>query len=249
MPLDRSTKPRPTAPALLLACALAPPAAAQLDMLQPPPSLPSLPQPPAIQHALLENPIPLVIGALALGLGAYALASRLGKRRLGVLSGLGAFALGLVAVGVSLAVETNRERVIERTTRLVAAVAAADLPALDRLLDSEVRLVLPGAGAGRTKADIMAWVERSLSPSSPYALQEHRVNEVQAEINRGERTGSTRALVTLTPANQGLPSRFVCMLDWRKDAAGDWLVVDIEPLWLQGWGEITANDLRRNGWR
>ncbi|HZW09622.1 MAG TPA: hypothetical protein VFF69_06945, partial [Phycisphaerales bacterium] len=148
---------------------LSPAATAQLDILQPPPTVPSLPGPPSLQHALLENPIPPVIVAVALALAAYAIASRLGRRRLGLALIAAAGLVGVGAVALSLAVKTDRERIIEHTRSLIAAVAAADTPALDRALDPDAMLAMRGGANGWRKGRILEWVETYLAPSSPYA--------------------------------------------------------------------------------
>jgi hypothetical protein len=175
----------------------------------------------------------------------YAIASRRGKRGVGIRLAAGASLLGLCAIALSLAIKTDRERIEQATVRLVAAVAEADVRTLDVLLADDVRLVLPGAGSGRTKPEITDWVERFLSSSSLYALEDHDVGEVQAETGPARGMGRTRAIVTVTPAAGTPPTRFVCLLTWRRESEETWSVIEIEPLWLQGWGEITANDFSR----
>lgn len=234
-------------------CLLAPAeAAAQLDILQPPPSVPSLPDPPALQHALFENPIPPIIAAIALALAAYAIANRLGRRRLGLLLAAAACVPGLATVALSLAVKTDRERIAQLTRSLVAAVANADADALDQAIADDALLMMRGAGRGWSKDRVIDWVAAYLDPSSLYALEEHRVTELQAEIEPNGQLGRTRASITLTPANAGSTTRFICMITWRKEPPGSaqpWTAVEIEPLWLQGWGEINAADLDRTRWR
>lgn len=242
MPQTHSRLSEPGRLAFLLLPLLASPALAQLDILQPPPSLPSLPEPPAIGHALLENPIPVVILAVALGLAAYAVCARLGRRRTGLIGmgvGLG---LGALVLVVSMAVQTGREQVKARTIELVDAVAGADDAALGRLLSEDVRLFARNASAGEPKGQIISWIDTSLSPGSMYEVESHRIDEVQAEVKPSGQFARTRATVTVTPA-RAPPTRCICMLSWQK-VDGEWVAVEVQPLWLQGWGEVSDKMLR-----
>lgn len=215
----------------------------QIELLTPPPTLPSLADPPALQHALLENPVPPVILMVALGLAAYAIASRLGRPRAGLLgAGLGLL-LGGAAVLTSVLVETTRERLTARTAELVGAVAGADGRALDGLLADDVRMYVRGEGSGWAKGRIVEWVERYLAPGSIYAVGAHRVTETQAEVGTSGRIGRTRATVRVEP-EQGGPTLFLCMLTWQEVSAGEWVVIEIDPLWVQGYGEISGRTLR-----
>jgi hypothetical protein len=229
---------------LPLAAALtAAPALAQLDILQPPPSLPGLPDPPFLSHALFENPIPPVILSIALGLAAYAIATRLNRRRLGVLAAGVGLALGAVVVLIATLVETKRERVQAQTRSLVAAVAKADTTALDRMLAADARLFVTGFQAGWTKDQILAWIEKYLGPGSVYAVADHRTGEIQAEIGPSGRVARTRATVAITPTEGG-PSRFICMVQWQETTPGQWTAIEIDPLWVQGYGVITDTTMR-----
>jgi len=219
------------------------PLLAQLDILQPPPTLPSLPDPPVLQHALLENPIPPVILAVALGLAAYAVAARFNRRRAGLMGAAIGLALGGAVLALSVLVRTDRERVQARTRELVAAVATADTVALDTILADDARLYPKGATMGRDKDEIIAWVERYLAPGGLYAVESHSVREVQAEIRPNGKTARTRATVVITPTD-GSPTRFLCMLAWEESSPGEWRLIEIDPLWLQGWGEISEAAMR-----
>ncbi len=218
-------------------------ARAQLDLFAPPPTLPSLPAPPALQHALFENPIPPVIMAIALGLAAYAIASRLDRRKIGLVAVGGAVVLGGALVALSGAIQTNRERVQTRTRAIVGAIADVDIGAMDRILDPDARLFAIGRGSGWSKDAIMDWVTTNLGSRSIYEVEDHRVGEIQAEIGPSGRIARTRVHVTITPA-QGSPFGLICMMTWQLVDAETWVLIEIEPLWLQGWGEISYKNMR-----
>ena len=223
---------------------LLPPFLAQLDILTPPPSLPSLPDPSMLSHALFENPIPLVILAVALGLAAYALAARLDRRRVGLAAVGVAAVLGVGLVALSRTIQTDRERVQTQTWALVAAVAEADGGVLDRMLSPDARLYARGTSSGWDKGAIINWIETTLGPGGVYEIEAHRVREVQAEIGPSGRIARTRARVTVTPVESS-PLGFVCMMTWHETEAGEWRLIEIEPLWLQGWGEISQQTMRK----
>lgn len=226
---------------------LATPALAQLDILTPPPTLPSLSGPPALQHALFENPIPLVILAVALGLAAYAITSRLDRRKIGLAAVGAAAVLGAALVMLSQAVTTDRERVIAQTRVFVTAVAEADAAELDRVLAPDARLFVTGTGSGWRKGAILNWVETNLGPRSVYEIEGHSIREIQAEIGPSGRIARTRARVVVTPADSS-PMGFICMLTWQQtdveSNAEAWSLIEIEPLWLQGWGDISDRNMR-----
>ncbi|VAX41674.1 hypothetical protein MNBD_PLANCTO03-701 [hydrothermal vent metagenome] len=219
------------------------PVLAQLDILTPPPSLPSLPDPPMLSHALFENPIPLVILVVALGLAAYTIAARLDRRRIGLAAIGVAAVLGVGLVALSRAIETDRERVQAQTRALVAAVAEADGGALDRMLSPDARLYARSTSSGWDKGAIIDWIETTLGPGGVYEVEAHHVREVQAEIGPSGRIARTRARVTVTPVESS-PLGFVCMMTWQETEADEWRLLDIEPLWLQGWGEISQQTMR-----
>lgn len=227
-------------PAVALTAA---PTLAQLDILQPPPNLPGLPDPPFLSHALFENPIPPVILSIALALAAYAIATRLNRRRLGVLAAAIGLSLGAAVVLIATLVETKRERVQAQTRSLVAAVAEGDTTALGRLLTDDARLFFKGSQAGWTKDAILAWVGENLGPGSLYAVADHRTGEVKAEIGPSGRVARTRATVAITPTEGG-PSRFICMIQWQETTPGQWTAIEIDPLWIQGYGVITDATMR-----
>lgn len=241
-PEARARSPLRLVPTLTVLAAAATPSLAQLERLLPPPNLPSLPEPPALRHALLENPIPPVILALALGLAAYAIAARIDRRRLGLVAAGAGLLLGAVALLVSVLVQTKRERVQAQTRDLVAAVAGADTTSLDAILADEARLFVTGAGSGWRKEAVLDWIGTNLAPGTVYEVRDYSVGEVQAEIGPSGELARTRATVTVTPAD-GTPTKFVCMMTWRRTGPGAWSLIEIEPLWLQGWGEISHQNM------
>lgn len=254
MILNRSTLTPPrrlarVAAALALAAPAAP-ALAQLDILQPPPDLPGLADPPLLQHVLLENPVPGAIVAILAALLALWIAARAGRTRLGLLVAAVAMLLGVACVALAALVKTDREVVIARTGEVVAAVAEADAAALDQLLHPDARVFVRGSGSGFDRSWVLGLVRTVLTRPSPYAVEEHRLSDVQAEIGPGGVTARSRATVVVD-SSQWSPTPVICMLTWRRDpdvpGPRGWTVNQIEPLWVQGLGIPDARDMPR--WR
>lgn len=244
----RAPLPRRPLPGTVLAISpiatLATAANAQLDMLQPPPDLPGLDEPPLLQHLLLENPIPVLIGATALALLGYAIASRARRRRLGVTIAGGTAALGLAGFVLATLIQTDREAVELRTKQTVAAVAEADTRTLDTIFDPEVRLYVRGLSVGWDSHRITGFIDRWLVPGSMYHVESHRVGEIQTQLGPGRNTARSRATVLVTPVGDRSPTSVICLMTWREDPARDgpeaWSLIEIQPLWARGVGEIDS---------
>ncbi|MDQ7013136.1 MAG: hypothetical protein Q9O74_04485 [Planctomycetota bacterium] len=238
---------------ILLVCLVflpAPKAAlAQLELFQPPPDLPGLADPPLVQHALFENPVPLVILALLVALAAYAVAARLDRRKVGLGVAGGAILLGAAGVLLAGLVQTDRESVRQRTRETIAAIAEADTRTLDTIFDPGVRLYYNGLNVGWNSGRILSFVETYLLPGRQYQLESHRVRDVQSQIGPGKYTARTRATVVVTPVGTGAPTQVICLMTWRQapDRSGpeSWTLTEIQPLWVQGFGEITSRRLPR----
>ncbi|MFG0260766.1 MAG: hypothetical protein ACF8LK_10505 [Phycisphaerales bacterium JB041] len=217
-------------------------AGAQLDILQPPPDLPELADPPFLHHALFENPVPLVIAAVLVALLAHAVATRADRRRAGLMVSVGALLLGVVGFVVATVVQTDREAVEERTRETVAAVADADTGTLAAIFDPEVRLYYSGSRAGWDRGRILGFVETYLLPRQRYEVESHSISGIQTQLGPGRFTARSRARVSVTPVGDRAPTSVICLMTWRQDpeASGPdaWTLTEIQPLWVQGIGEI-----------
>ncbi|HRQ71889.1 MAG TPA: hypothetical protein PLU35_02550 [Phycisphaerales bacterium] len=222
-----------------LACATVALAAASpaLAILTPPPSLPSLPRPPIVQHLLLESPLPLAIALLTAGaIAAIAFHRRARTKHAGLAAG-GALLATAALLALAALVETPRERVIERTRLLVDAVARADARALDDMLAADCLVTFDRAPGGWEKPETINWIADNLR--GRYTVSQHEVTGVQAQIGPQRGLARTRPSVRVTPDITGRPHGFVCLITWREDPDGAWRALRIEPLWLQGYGDLT----------
>lgn len=195
-------------------------------LIDPSPPKP-LPNPPLIEHYLLENPWPLVV---VLAVGAMIAFTRLraaGKPRHGALWGLILLIAGAGVWTLASWVQTGREAIARSTSALIGAAARADIPSLDALLSENLSLFRPGGGAGLGKTDTLDRVQRDLG--GPYRVREWAVLETQAMTDSAS-SGVTQVRVRVTLEAAGIPNISWWKIDWRRGEDGAWRAVTIEPV-------------------
>lgn len=185
-----------------------------------------LPAGPLWERWLLESPWPTA-GLLALaGLVAFALLNRQGRAGAAVASAVAALALGAGVVVLANVVTTEREALRARSFSIVAAVAGRDQAMVGAMLAPNARLTKwPLALTGRE-----AIVERV---GSVPAIQEWALLEAQASLD-GPAVGRTQIKLRITPDQTRVPNLSWWRLDWQRDAKGQWVVIQIEPLAVHG---------------
>ncbi len=195
----------------------------------PPPDLPAA---PLLDRLLFENPWPLSIALVVLGVGAYLVLNSRGKPgKGGVFALIGLLLAAAVWVASSMVV-TTRERLELLTKELVAAVATADTTQLDRLLAPDIRLYAFFATDGIGKDLILDRVRRDFGASGPYRVKEHAVLENDATLD-GPRVGRVQVKVRVTSENFGFPNLSWWKIDYREEG-GQWRVTGIEPISIGG---------------
>ncbi len=225
--------------------------ASQLERLAPPPNLPGLPGPGPVEKWIFEQPVLAMVFIGVLGATGWWLAKKQAKDTLGHIIAIVA-AVGVLGVFlIAQRVQTPREQLLAATQAFVEAVAADDQDVLDAMLDDHAMLSTTRAFAAMDRQALLSWIDRYLSQDSPYAVAGASTSQLQAAIGTSSLTARSRVTVRVTMAstNADVPSHtvLVCMLSWRKGSASDapWQVTDIEPLWLQDWGEIRSEDMER----
>lgn len=214
---------------------LAPALAATLGQLIGPDTaaVPDLPPPPFYEDWLLVNPLPLAIalGALCVLLGLIFV--QRGKARRGLASALVGIVTGALVLLAGAAVTTPREIMIEHTSRLVQATASGEAEVMRELLHADVVLkpgpvkFIPNLG-GRDRIIGIA------ADRLPRAVDRVVVLETRGGLD-GASVGRTQVrLRTFGPGGQ-LYGHSWWGLDWQE-YEGRWIVVGIEPLWIQGAG-------------
>ncbi|MGH7132198.1 MAG: hypothetical protein ACREJO_09670 [Phycisphaerales bacterium] len=182
-----------------------------------------LPESGGFAHYLFEDPWLPAIGIAILGIAVlYALRSR-GKPRAGVLVALAGVLIAAGIVVLASAVETDRERLILETRRLVEAGFRADAQTADALLAGDVSLTILTRDSKRTKDYLVQQIRSDIAKR--YGVDGYDIRGVRAAID-GPRTGRSQISVT---AKGAYPTPTVWMLTWRQDAtSGQWRVWKIE---------------------
>ncbi len=215
-------------------------AIAQTDVISPPPTLPSLADPPFLSEALLfESPWPLMAVFAAISLLLAVVIAKRGRMGLAALVAADALVVPAVLFAIATSVETDRERVRGASRELVEAVATADASALSDLLSERTHLALSRLPEVRDKAGIVSWVGSAMR--GDYAVEKYTITELQAEQGPESNIAKTRVSVRVVPERTKRNTGFICMLTWGRERDGDedvWRVIRIEPLWVQGYGEL-----------
>ncbi|MEM6333498.1 MAG: hypothetical protein AAF823_09190 [Planctomycetota bacterium] len=186
----------------------------------------------------LENPWPMAVVAVFVGLGVRQACAARGQRvgmRASWLVGLAA-AVGLVLA--ARGVTTPREALMERTRALVMAAggateggaASVDVAALEAMVDADARIVGPG---GEAWAAFHLIARRLPTIVQSQGVEGQEVRGIDAVVDRSEAVSVVRVA---TPLSGGLPTiRTDWRLAWRYDIAeGAWVVEELRLLRVNG---------------
>lgn len=197
----------------------------QAPWAQPPP----LPDPPAIEVWLFEQP--LISAGLALGAGAlvWFVFRAKGKPRQGALAGGGLAALAIVLGVAGSAVETARERVAALSEDLLAAAREGDAAGLDGLLANDLALDVGGRGGDSgDKAFVLEAVGKLKEQAVIDAVR------VRSPVSL-DGPDAARSQVWVRTGGTGFgPSLSWWMVSWRRQPDGQWRAHLIELLLLNG---------------
>lgn len=202
-----------------------------LPLLAAPAQVAPLRPPPALEHYLFEQPIPLALGLIAAGIAARVLLARQGRDRAGRAVGWLGLALGFAAYFAASFIATPRERLQRATRDLVRAGATPEPTALSGLLEPKVSL---GFGELRSSPFVreafVALVERV---HSRLELSDWSIGDLETEI-LAPGVGRTQARVRVEP-RQWYPAVTWWRIDWRKDpSTGEWRAEALTCLLING---------------
>jgi len=197
------------------------------------PSPPPLPQPPALERYLFEQPWMPLAALILVGLVCFfALNHRGQARKGGVVAGVClVFAGGLVALATL--VETPRERARAATDMLIGAVATGDGDTLRRELTPDARVFHARApAAGVSRDDIADFVSRYFAPTGMYRVSDRKIEQFQAAALEGGRVQVLVKVRVTSPAAQ-LPVRAWLRLDFMTDETKSLRCTGIEAVHIQ----------------
>lgn len=192
-------------------------------------SPPQLPAPPEIQRWLFERP--LTAGAVLL---VFALVAMVGGRfqgrpRAGMLVGLGFLAAGALIAILSVAITTDRERILDRSRAVMDAIRAGDTAAAPAYFADTVTAVVAGGSAGLDRewvTDVVALFPDQL------VIESAKVQERRAAID-GDGLGRTQVFVRGGP--KGASANLTWwQFSWRRSPEGDWRIHSMDLLLLNG---------------
>lgn len=200
-----------------------------LDVPDPAP----LPKPPLLSHLLFENPLPVTLVLVVLGLVLYVVLNARARFKQGLIL---AGACVLMAGGVwilAAIVQTDQEKMRQTARDLVDAVTRVDVGTVDRLLTSDARLSgVPMLGE-MGKPAILSAISGNLGPGGGYEVAEHSIQEMQSVID-GPLSGRVQLRVRVEVRQMGYPNVSWWGLGLARGTDGTWKVVGIRALAIRG---------------
>lgn len=199
-----------------------------------PARIPPLPQPGLVERLTLESPMALVLSLAVIGLAGLIIFNNRGRAGTG-LSVLGvAWLLAGAALLVALLVETPRERLMDRTRELVAALAGVDTNALSGMIDEDATVEVRGVRSFEGRDSIIRGAEQYIGSST--RIESHRVPEIQAVIDG---PNAARTQVRVRHSGNSVPPASWWRITWyRVSESEPWVAIEIEPLWITGLGNF-----------
>lgn len=211
-------------------------ALAQIQGLAQPP--PRLPAPPLLEHALLENPLPLAGGLVVLGVVSAYLLNQRGRAGLAAAVGAGLICVAVGVYALAAMIRTDREAVREATVRLVDAVARVDEPAMRLLLAEDVGLFaharlaeVSAPPTGLDREQIIRAVHATIGDQ--YRITEHRAAEVESALT-GPDAAHSQLRVRVVLEGWNVAHNSYWQLRWRREGDGAWRAFSVTPWSMDG---------------
>lgn len=179
------------------------------------------PDPPLIEHYLFEDPLPLAAMLAVAAVVVFLAGGRMGKRKL-QLAALIPLGLAGLTVLAAVLVETDRERILIESRRLVdAATSPFDLVAVEQLTDPAFTMKTPDGKViiadGAKLAEAIKRAERSMTIES---------NTITNHMQRIDSPGEGAVYLAIFSQTRGslgqqaAPTRWI--LRWKKTPDGAW---------------------------
>jgi len=195
-------------------------------------SIAKLPDPPWLEHQLLESPWAAIACLIGFGVILMWVFRRIEKPKWAWPAMGGALVLAVGIYISSESVTTTREMLIEQTKTLVNSAAIGDDKSVATLLGEPLAFTVLGQATNATTARVLAFVRNDLT--TRYKLKEHSVVSTAATVDGGN-VARSQVRVRVVPEAIGYPNSSWWIIHWRK--AGDtglWRVSQIEAQHIQG---------------
>jgi len=193
-----------------------------------------IPDPPLIANLLFEAPLGPVCALLAAGAVGWFLLSRADRGRSALAVAGSALVLAGAVIALAAGVTTDREAAAARTRELVAAVARADVPAVEAMLGDRVTVRFFGTPAPWDRDAVLERVRRYLGGTYRVKEGETAIRALRASGEGDAQPILTQCRVTVVPELTGFPASSWWKLSWRRDAQGRWLVSEIDVQQIDG---------------
>ena len=225
---------------------------------------PPLPAPPQLEHWLFERPLTSGGVLLAFAAISFLVFRARGRVREGGIIGGALLALAVGAALAGVLITTDRERIAERTERLIDAIAAGDVASAEGMLSDRLAMNL-GRDAGQEAESVASRAgggERveaggaGVSPDKRLALAgvalfgkqialSDRTTTLRRAAMDGRDSGRTQARITVTEPSMGFAITW-WQFAWEREG-GVWRVRAIDLLTFNGRppGGMVDSALRR----
>ena len=196
--------------------------------------IPPLPEPGLIERWVLESPFALVLSLALIGIAGLVVFNARGHLRTGLMVQGAAALLAGASILVSILVETPRERLMDRTRTLVAALAKVDTNALTSAIHEDATVDVRGTMSFEGRDRIIKAAERYVGSST--RIDSHSVPEIQGVVD-GPNAARTQARVR--HSGDQIPPASWWRISWyRASESEPWVAIKIEPLWIAGFGNF-----------
>lgn len=190
------------------------------------PALPSVPATPWVETWITGSGFPGAAAACIGAIFALVVLRRMDKSK----HAIAACALFFVVAGAILlagrSVVTPRELLTKRTGLLLQAAGTGDAESLQTLLHPDVRVRARFANAqGRDR--VIALSDRAKGYIDQIGTKDIRVDFRGSQV--------ARTLATVRIQGDSIPRLSQWTIDWQRPTLdSEWVVVDMEPIWIQG---------------
>ena len=215
-------------------CTFSPVCLAQIANLVDVPDPPPLPTPGLLERFVFVNPLPLAVGLilawLVIGLLARARQS-VKHQRIAASIAMVVFCLGIAVYVAGRLITTPRERMMQTTRALVAAVAKADVQTVRSSLTPDCMLSYFDAPMGIPVQAILSRVQEQFTASGAFALEDYNIRAISAIEDRD---GFGRVQVKVwAKAKSGFPVNSWWSIDYTREG-DEWKASAIQGISMSG---------------
>lgn len=188
---------------------------------------PNWPDPPMLEHYLLESPWGPAIVLAAVGVGLFIAGGRRASPLMQWVGGGAGVLLGVGLVLLAMSVQTGREKMVAGTEKLAEAAAEPfDLTTIEKLTTDDATLL------GWNRQIMMAVARNASQRVSVDGYSVTAMDVIRDGPNRGRTYVAVIGRVRTELGGGGFRSRWI--MRWRKEEDGRWRLAAIERVTVNG---------------